>query len=96
MLDLDIYRSAKLLINRHGDDAVIEAAMMADKKLEAGDLDGLATWKRILKAIEAQDFVAAKLAGVASVQFCKPTWGKYGGASWPTCRLTERASPRSC
>ena len=50
--DKDIYRSAKLLINRHGDDAVIEAAMMADKMLEAGDLDGLATWKRILTAID--------------------------------------------
>ena len=50
--DKDIYRSAKLLIDRHGDDAVIEAAMMADKMLEQGDLDGLATWNRILRAIE--------------------------------------------
>ena len=50
--DLEIYRSAKLLIDRHGDDAVIEAAMRADKMLEQGDLDGLATWKRILRAIE--------------------------------------------
>ena len=52
MLDLDIYRTAKLLIARHGDNAVIEAAMMADKMLEQGDLDGLATWNRILRAIE--------------------------------------------
>ncbi len=50
--DLEIYRSAKLLIDRHGDDAVIEAAMRADKMLEQGDLDGLATWNRILRAIE--------------------------------------------
>ena len=50
--DKDIYRSAKLLIDRHGDDAVIEAAMKADQMLEAGDLDGLATWNRILRAIE--------------------------------------------
>ena len=50
--DIEIYRTAKLLIDRHGDDAVIEAAMMADKMLEAGDLDGLATWNRILRAIE--------------------------------------------
>ena len=50
--DLEIYRSAKLLIDRHGDDAVIEAAMKADKMLEQGDLDGLATWNRILRAIE--------------------------------------------
>jgi len=50
--DKDIYLATKLLIDRHGDDAVIEAAMMADKMLEQGDLDGLATWKRILKTIE--------------------------------------------
>ena len=50
--DKEIYRSAKLLIDRHGDDAVIEAAMKADKMLEQGDLDGLATWNRILRAIE--------------------------------------------
>ena len=50
--DKEIYQSAKLLIDRHGDDAVIEAAMKADKMLEQGDLDGLATWNRILRAIE--------------------------------------------
>ena len=50
--DLDIYRSAKLLIDRHGADAVIEAAMRADELLDSGDLDGLATWNRILRAIE--------------------------------------------
>ena len=50
--DLEIYRSAKLLIDKHGDDAVIEAAMTADKMLDKGDLDGLATWNRILRAIE--------------------------------------------
>ena len=50
--DKDIFRSAKLLINRHGDDAVIEAAMQADKMLEAGDVDGQAVWKRILTAID--------------------------------------------
>ena len=50
--DKEIYQSAKLLIDRHGDDAVIEAAMMADKMLEDGDLDGLATWNRIIRAID--------------------------------------------
>jgi len=50
--DLEIYRSAKLLIDKHGDDAVIHAAMRADAMLDAGDLDGLATWNRILRAIE--------------------------------------------
>ena len=50
--DKEIYRSAKLLIDRHGDDAPIHAAMRADQMLEQGDLDGLATWNRILRAIE--------------------------------------------
>ncbi len=49
--DLDIYRSARLLVKQHGEDAPIEAAMRADAMLEAGDLDGLAVWKRILKAV---------------------------------------------
>ena len=50
--DLDIFRSASLLVKQHGKDAPIEAAMRADAMLEAGDLDGLATWKRILRAVE--------------------------------------------
>ena len=50
--DLDIYRSAKLLIDQHGEDAPIFAAMQADRQMQAGDLDGCATWKRILKAVE--------------------------------------------
>ena len=50
--NLDIYRTAKLLIDRHGDDAVIEAAMRADKMLEAGDVEGQTVWKRVLAAID--------------------------------------------
>jgi len=38
--DLDIYRSANVLVKRHGEDAPIEAAMMADAMLEKGDLGG--------------------------------------------------------
>ena len=50
--DLDIYRSAKLLVDQHGEDAPIFAAMQADKCLEAGDLDGKAVWIRVIRAIE--------------------------------------------
>jgi hypothetical protein len=38
--DLDIYRSARVLVKRHGEDAPIEAAMRDDAMLEAGDVDG--------------------------------------------------------
>ena len=50
--DLDIYRSANLLVKQHGEDAPIHAAMRADAMLEAGDLDGYAAWRRILRAVE--------------------------------------------
>ena len=42
ILDLDIYRSAQMLVKQHGEDAPIEAAIRADAMLEKGDLDGYA------------------------------------------------------
>ncbi len=50
--DLDIYRSAQVLVQQHGEDAPIHAAMRADAMLASGDLDGHAVWKRILRAVE--------------------------------------------
>ncbi len=50
--DLDIYRSANVLVKHHSQDAPVHAAMRADAMLEAGDLDGYAVWKRILRAVE--------------------------------------------
>ncbi len=50
--DLDIYRSANVLIRDHGGDAAIEVAMRADAMLAKGDIEGLAAWKRIVWAVE--------------------------------------------
>ncbi len=50
--DLDIYRSAKLLIDQHGEDAPIFAAMQADKLAEAGDREGRRVWLRVIRAIQ--------------------------------------------
>ena len=49
--DLDIYRSANVLVKQHGEDAPVHAAMRADAMLEKGDLDGFAVWRRILRAV---------------------------------------------
>ena len=49
--DLDIYRSAKLLIDQYGDDASLHAAKRADELLDKGDLDGQGAWLRISAAI---------------------------------------------
>ncbi len=50
--EIDIYRAAKLYIDNHGDQAVVQAAMQADAQLAAGDMEGAAMWRRIIKAIE--------------------------------------------
>ncbi len=50
--DLDIYRSANVLVRRHGQDAPIQAAMRADAMLDKGDMDGYAVWRRVLRAVE--------------------------------------------
>ena len=50
--DLDIYRTAKLLIDQDGAEAGLRAAERADESLERGELDGAAVWCRIRRAIE--------------------------------------------
>ncbi len=50
--DLDIYRSANLMIRQHGDDATIEAAKKADAMATKGDREGARTWLRVLQAID--------------------------------------------
>ena len=41
-------------------DVINEAAMRADELLEAGDLDGVSVWKRILGAVEELQGAAPK------------------------------------
>ncbi len=60
--DIDTYRAAKLYIDQHGDQAALQAAMQADAQLAAGDMEGAAMWRRIIKAIE--DLLATKPDGV--------------------------------
>jgi len=50
--DLDIYRTASVLIREHGDEADLVAAQRADSFLEAGDIDGQMIWKRVLAAVK--------------------------------------------
>ncbi len=50
--EIDIYRSADVLIDQHGEDAPIFAAMQAAKRAEAGDMEGRRVWLRVIRAIE--------------------------------------------
>ena len=49
--NLDIYRTANVLIREHGEDAALEAAQRADAMLEKGSVDGQRVWKRVLAAV---------------------------------------------
>ena len=50
--DLDIFRSASILIEHHGADAKLEAAKRADAMLANGDVVGNGVWLRIAQAID--------------------------------------------
>jgi hypothetical protein len=50
--ELDVYRTARVLIRQHGADAPIHAAMRRDALLERGDLEGASVWKRVLAAVD--------------------------------------------
>ncbi len=50
--DLDIYRTANVVIREHGEDAALEAALRADAMLEKGSLGGQRVWKRVLAAVK--------------------------------------------
>ncbi len=50
--DLDIYRSAQVIMKQYGKDAQIHSTKRASAMLDKGDLDAYAVWKRILRAVE--------------------------------------------
>jgi len=51
--DIDIWRTATLLINQHGVEAGLVAAKRAEALLAQGDEDGCAVWISIWRSIHA-------------------------------------------
>jgi hypothetical protein len=50
--NIEVYRAAISFLDQHGEHASIRAATRVDEMLDAGDLDGVAVWKAIRKAVE--------------------------------------------
>ena len=48
---IDLWRAAKLMVDRYGSEAEIQAAMRADEHLASGNLDGRMTWLLTMGAI---------------------------------------------
>lgn len=59
--DIDIWRAAKLLVDQHGEDAPVHAAMRVDSLSADGDIDGAAVWRRVLAA--TQDLLSTDPSG---------------------------------
>ena len=51
MNELDALRCAKIMLDRHGDDAEAQATLRADALAEEGDVPGRDAWRRIRAAI---------------------------------------------
>ena len=52
MTELDIWRSANILLKRYGSEAVFIASKRADVLLDLGDVQGCSAWVDIVKAID--------------------------------------------
>ncbi len=50
--EIDIYRSANLLIDQLGESALTFAVQQADACWERGNLDGKAVWMGVIRAIK--------------------------------------------
>jgi hypothetical protein len=51
MEEIDIWRTAKILVDAHGDGAWLQAAQRADHAIEDGSAEAESVWKRVRKAI---------------------------------------------
>lgn len=52
MEEIDIWRTATLLMRLHGDGATFNAAQRADALYEKGDFKGVEVWVAVVHAIE--------------------------------------------
>ena len=49
--EIDIWRTAQLMIKRYGERALEESAVRANELALAGDDDGATTWRQIISAV---------------------------------------------
>ncbi len=82
--DLDIYRTANVLIREHGEDAALEAAQRADAMLEGEANQFVRGWRAAIRVAKAILLVAPQcplrvnLRHPAPCQFTSAFGGKAG------------------
>jgi len=55
MDEIDLWRSAALMVQQHGEDAAIQAAIRSDALLDQGDVEGSRVWRKIVGIINWLD-----------------------------------------
>jgi hypothetical protein len=65
MLEADIWHAAQLMIETHGDQAELQAALKTEEMLEQGDPAGRDAWKKIMNAIIVLRVAAPSVADKA-------------------------------
>ena len=58
--ELDIYRTANLLIEKHGEGAYMQAVKRRDEMQRKGDAEGRHVWRRVITAVIRLQSDAAK------------------------------------
>ena len=53
MTERDVLRTAKMLVDLHGDDAVLAAVVRINSMVASADIDGAEVWTRVLAATGA-------------------------------------------
>ncbi len=51
--DLDLCRSAAVMVRHHGDNAMLEAVMVCDRLRQERDHAGADVWRAVMRAIDA-------------------------------------------
>ena len=49
---LDLYRSAAVMVAQHGQNAMLEAVLVCDRLRQKGDEEGAAVWRGIMRRID--------------------------------------------
>jgi hypothetical protein len=98
--EIDVFRTANVLIREHGEDAAMEAAQRADAMLEKGSVDGQRMWRRVLAAVkeiqrqEPREGEAEATPWAAPLQQAVSAQAAWAGSWEPRFGCLLAASPR--
>ena len=99
--DIDIWRAAKVLVDLHGADAPVHAAMRIDSLSADGDTTGSAVWRRVLAGMrehllrpESVDEFVREYHAEAAVKGGQGPQARFGSQGTTRCDVQDRPDHR--